>query len=180
MKPTIERDQLSIFLLLFCFQALYAKLAKAHLYPRLSAIFWALESYKRCHPSGFDVIEMPSIVKVGKMLERAAKRIKKRIKWDLQVISLLVSIIFFAIGLYRTTQIVTVPVEVPKFVQVPKLEGDVDENNVVDYDDLILLGRFFETKAGHRYWDPRLDLNEDGKINVLDLSIVGMHFGDSV
>jgi len=131
---------------------------------------------------------MSSITKNGKSLKKGAKSKKLKFTREIAIIPLLfsfmVSTIYFGISLgislFRSPQFAPIPFEEPIIIQVPKLLGDVNEDNVVDYGDLELLGRFLGTSQGDRYWVPMLDLRKDGKINVLDLSILGMSFGNTV
>ncbi len=58
-------------------------------------------------------------------------------------------------------------------IALPKiLVGDLDANGSVGCDDLTIVKAAFGKKAGQPGFDPRADVNGDGIINVLDLSIV--------
>jgi Dockerin type I domain len=52
------------------------------------------------------------------------------------------------------------------------LIGDVNGNGVVDCADLAIVKASFGKTAGQAGFDPRADLNKDGVVSVLDLSIV--------
>jgi len=58
-------------------------------------------------------------------------------------------------------------------VELPKiLVGDLDANGSVGCDDLAVVKAAFGKKVGQPGYDPRADINGDGIVNVLDLSMV--------
>jgi hypothetical protein len=49
------------------------------------------------------------------------------------------------------------------------LLGDVNEDGVVDLLDIVLIAEHFGSHEGEILYDPKYDLNSDGKIGILDL-----------
>lgn len=67
--------------------------------------------------------------------------------------------------------------DIDAIVTVP-LAGDTNGDFCVDISDLIKVGYAFGSTPGQANWDPDADLKPDGKINVLDLSLVGKNYGN--
>lgn len=57
-------------------------------------------------------------------------------------------------------------------INVKKLLGDLNEDGSVGCDDLAIVKASFGKRVGQPGFDPRADVNGDGVVNVLDLSIV--------
>lgn len=57
------------------------------------------------------------------------------------------------------------------------LEGDVNNDGVVNINDLAAVGAAFGTMLGDPRYDPDADLNKDGAVNIEDLATVGANFG---
>lgn len=57
------------------------------------------------------------------------------------------------------------------------LNGDVNEDGVVDIEDLVAVALYWGKKRGDSYWDPVADLNDDEVVNIRDLIIIGLNFG---
>jgi len=63
----------------------------------------------------------------------------------------------------------------------PKLEGDVNGDNVVDIFDVVIVAAAFGSRPGDPNWDARADLRpEFGLIDIFDFMIVAAHFGESI
>lgn len=60
-------------------------------------------------------------------------------------------------------------------VSVP-VRGDADQDGVVDFLDMGIVGAAFLSTPGSPNWNPAADLDGDGVVNFLDLSIVGACF----
>ena len=60
-----------------------------------------------------------------------------------------------------------------------RLAGDANGDCVVNIFDLAMVGRAYGTQPGDQYWDERADLNNDGKIGIIDLAAVGLHFRET-
>jgi hypothetical protein len=60
----------------------------------------------------------------------------------------------------------------PTATPTPGCLGDVNGDRVVDVRDLVGVARHMGSRAGGRRYDPRFDLNHDGRVNVVDLLIV--------
>lgn len=58
-----------------------------------------------------------------------------------------------------------------------RMPGDINCDGTVDIDDLIFSARSFGIQEGHPDWNPVVDENEDGEINIIDLSIVALNYG---
>jgi hypothetical protein len=56
------------------------------------------------------------------------------------------------------------------------LIGDVNGDCRVDILDLALIARAYLTGVGSLLYSPKLDLNGDGVINILDIQIAAAHF----
>jgi hypothetical protein len=56
---------------------------------------------------------------------------------------------------------------------LPEGEGLVG----LDILDLAKVARKFQTKAGDSNWDPEADLNNDGIVNIIDISMIAICFG---
>lgn len=58
-----------------------------------------------------------------------------------------------------------------------KLQGDIDDNGVVDVEDLVIVALAWGSYIGDPGYDPDADLNQDGFVDIEDLSEVGRNFG---
>jgi len=58
--------------------------------------------------------------------------------------------------------------------------GDVNEDGVIDDADKEIFSAAVGSEEGWPNWNPACDLNHDGKIDVMDLTIFGMHYGMKV
>jgi parallel beta-helix repeat protein len=59
------------------------------------------------------------------------------------------------------------------------LEGDVNDDGIVDIIDGVIIGVAFGTKPSDPKWNPHADLNEDGVIDITDIVIWATHFGET-
>jgi len=57
------------------------------------------------------------------------------------------------------------------------LQGDVDNNCIVNIFDMASVGLAFGSVPGQAGWNPSADMNNDGIINIFDLATVGLNFG---
>jgi len=57
------------------------------------------------------------------------------------------------------------------------LEGDVNNDDVINILDLSAFGGAFGSIEGGQGWNPNCDFNRDGVVNILDLSALGFNFG---
>jgi hypothetical protein len=57
-----------------------------------------------------------------------------------------------------------------------ELEGDVNEDGMIDIFDLVLIAQNFGKTSG---FDSRADANGDGKVDIFDLVVVAQHFGET-
>src|SRR2546425_2719394 len=55
--------------------------------------------------------------------------------------------------------------------------ADVNRDCTVNIRDLVLVALAFLTKPGDPKWNPLADVNGDGRVDILDLARVGLHFG---
>lgn len=55
--------------------------------------------------------------------------------------------------------------------------GNVNNDCMVDGEDMFIVGSAFNSRPGLAAWNPNADLNEDGVIDIVDLSTVGINFG---
>jgi len=55
--------------------------------------------------------------------------------------------------------------------------GDINRDGVIDDADKNLVGMAFGSKPGDPNWNPDCDLNGDGKVDVLDMTLFGAHYG---
>jgi len=100
----------------------------------------------------------------------------------LPVIGIVLTLVLFSINrIYPPTIIKEVTKTELFYVPgVSKITGDVDGNGIVDDRDLKLISMFFGKNCNDSVWyviEHLVDLKKDGRLNVLDLSIVGMNFG---
>jgi hypothetical protein len=58
--------------------------------------------------------------------------------------------------------------------------GDVNWNGIVDIYDLAMVGKAYGSKPGDLNWNPDCDFNDDGVIDILDVSIVEENWGLSI
>ncbi len=61
------------------------------------------------------------------------------------------------------------------FSQLPRAPGDADGDGVATCADMDIVKAAFGTKAGQSAFDARADLNGDGVVNVVDLSLVAQN-----
>ena len=61
--------------------------------------------------------------------------------------------------------------------EVVKLAGDVDGDGHVQLIDLVSLAAAFGSHSGDGRYNLNADFNQDGAINILDLSVVGLRYG---
>jgi hypothetical protein len=59
-----------------------------------------------------------------------------------------------------------------------RLLGDVNGDCVVDLKDLALVGMAYRSRPGDAWWNAAADLDESGNIGIVDLAMVGMHYGN--
>jgi hypothetical protein len=64
----------------------------------------------------------------------------------------------------------TTPTATP--TPIPGCLGDVNGDGAIDLRDVLRVATHMGTHAGGRRYDPRFDLNHDGRVNVVDLLIV--------
>jgi hypothetical protein len=64
-------------------------------------------------------------------------------------------------------------------INVRALEGDVNGDGIVNTEDLFMVAGAFGTQEGDPDYDPELDLNHDGFIDIRDLSIIGRNYGNA-
>ncbi|MFH0956406.1 MAG: discoidin domain-containing protein [Candidatus Aenigmatarchaeota archaeon] len=57
------------------------------------------------------------------------------------------------------------------------MKADVDGNSVVNIFDLAKVGKAFGALPGDVYWNPDADIDEDGQIGIMDLTIMGHYYG---
>jgi hypothetical protein len=60
-----------------------------------------------------------------------------------------------------------------------KMQGDINSDGTVNYQDAIAIGASFASKTGESNYDQGADENEDGYINFLDVILMGQNFGQS-
>ena len=64
-----------------------------------------------------------------------------------------------------------------KIVQSPDVDGN---GGVIDIVDVAGVAFVFGSVAGDAKYNPRLDLNSDGRIDIVDIAIVAFYFGKTV
>jgi len=57
--------------------------------------------------------------------------------------------------------------------QVRLLGSDCNDDDIVNLHDATIMGPAFDSEPGDPNWDPRADINADGKVNILDAGISG-------
>ena len=57
------------------------------------------------------------------------------------------------------------------------LEGDINNDGIVDIFDLVIAAAAFGSYPGHPKWNPIADLNQDGTIDIFDIVVIGVNFG---
>jgi PKD repeat protein len=57
-----------------------------------------------------------------------------------------------------------------------RIPGDINEDGTVDIVDISRAARAFGTYPRHPRWDPDADQNGDGKINIVDLTLIALHW----
>jgi len=62
-------------------------------------------------------------------------------------------------------------------VDVPTI--DLDNNGFIDIVDLAIAARACGSRHGSMNWNPIADVNEDGIVNVEDLTQISFHFGET-
>jgi hypothetical protein len=58
-----------------------------------------------------------------------------------------------------------------------KLFGDADGDKKVNILDVAEASKAFGSHIGHGRWNPNVDLDNDGRISVIDMVLVAMNFG---
>ena len=58
--------------------------------------------------------------------------------------------------------------------------GDVNRDGTIDQADGDIIGEAFDTVPGDPKWNVDADLNQDGVVDILDLSTWGLHVGMSL
>lgn len=59
------------------------------------------------------------------------------------------------------------------------LAGDFSQDNIVDVDDLLMIRDSYGTVQGAPLWNPIVDINQDGKIGLIDLVYMGRNYAKS-
>lgn len=61
------------------------------------------------------------------------------------------------------------------------LEGDLNQDGIVDIVDVVVVGLAFGSEPGDDNWDPRADVaNTFGLIDIVDVVFVAIHFGETL
>jgi len=60
------------------------------------------------------------------------------------------------------------------------LEGDLDNNGVVDIRDISRVAKAFGTKLGDENWNPMADLSADGIVDIKDIAMAAKNFGKTI
>ena len=60
------------------------------------------------------------------------------------------------------------------------LEGDLNNDGIVNIEDIFIVAKAFQTKPGNEHWDPRADLDGNDLINIADLYEVAKDYGKTV
>ena len=58
----------------------------------------------------------------------------------------------------------------------PAEPGDLNYDMIINIQDLYIFGKAFGSHPGHPRWDSRADLNGDGKVNIIDGTIIAKSF----
>jgi trimeric autotransporter adhesin len=66
-----------------------------------------------------------------------------------------------------------------KLSDAKALAGDVNGDNAIGTLDLQAIGAVFGVKRNSSNYDPRADLNDDGVIDILDMTLASTQFGKS-
>lgn len=72
----------------------------------------------------------------------------------------------------------------PEYYNIPitiiaGLEGDINADEIVDIFDVVIAANAFGSRPGDPNWDPRADFKpECGLIDIFDLVVIGVHFGE--
>jgi hypothetical protein len=61
-------------------------------------------------------------------------------------------------------------------LDIPREQGDIVKDNVINVKDAVILGMAFGSKKGDPNYNPDADLNGDGFINIKDAVILAQHF----
>jgi len=69
------------------------------------------------------------------------------------------------------------PEETTTLPPVTLLGGDANNSGVINVQDLIIIAVALKTTPGMFRWDPRADINGDGKVNIFDLVLCASNFG---
>ena len=56
-------------------------------------------------------------------------------------------------------------------------EGDANYDDQVDEKDFAVLKKAFDSRRGEKKYNRRADFNQDGKINILDFSLMAKNWG---
>ena len=65
-----------------------------------------------------------------------------------------------------------------KMVKIKRI-GDVDGDGTVGLTDLVSLAQAYGSKPGDPNWNTEADLNNDNRVNLVDLVTCGFHYGES-
>jgi peptide/nickel transport system substrate-binding protein len=60
------------------------------------------------------------------------------------------------------------------------IKGDIDANGRVDITDVANAAKAFRASPGATVWNPEADVNENEKINIVDIAIIGKEFGKNI
>jgi hypothetical protein len=60
------------------------------------------------------------------------------------------------------------------------LEGDFNEDEIVDIEDLVIIGLSWGTRRGQPHWNPVADTNDDNAVDIEDLALVGRNYGKTL
>jgi len=63
--------------------------------------------------------------------------------------------------------------------QVRLLGGDANDDDIINIQDLSLIGGAYGTTPGDPYWKDQANINDDGIVNILDLVLAGGNYWES-
>jgi hypothetical protein len=99
------------------------------------------------------------------------------LKMSNKVVTLaLVTIIFLSMQL-SSLPLVSAAYTVEYPYMPPDLDGDANNDGIVNIIDMSIVSHAYGSYPGHPNWDPRADLNNDEKVSILDMSIVSKNYG---